>query len=127
VDPHDWRHAGRLKPAGEIGDRLEIEGTVLVIDRAVIEAGCFHDPRDAARGELLEPGSERRSTFTHGPVYAVFFHEAPTTSRAWFSRLPAQTSGRVAVLRRAAASEQLAFLIGHASLHWTRMQIELRY
>ena len=74
VDAHDRRHAGRLKPAGEIGDRLEIEGTVLVIDRAVVEARRLDDPRDAARGELLDAGSERRPSFAHGPAYAVLLH-----------------------------------------------------
>ena len=74
VDAHDRRHARGLEPAGEIGDRLKIEGAVLVVDRAVIEAGRLDDPWDAARGELLEAGSERRPPFAHGPANAVLFH-----------------------------------------------------
>src|SRR5262252_2701665 len=49
VDAHDRRHASSLEPAGEIGDRLKIEGAVLVIDRAVIEAGRLDYPRNCAR------------------------------------------------------------------------------
>src|SRR5262245_25031562 len=74
VDAHDWRHAGSLEPAGEIGDRLKIEGAVLVVDRTVIEAGRLDDPRDPARGELLEAGPKRGAPFPHGATNAVFFH-----------------------------------------------------
>src|SRR5262245_31611063 len=74
VNAYDRRHAGRLEPAGEIGDRLEIEGAVLVVDCAVIEPGRLDDPRDAARGELLEAGSECRPPFAHGAANAVLFH-----------------------------------------------------
>ena len=65
---------GRLEPAGEIGDRFEIERAVLQVDHAVVEAGRLDDPRDAARGELLEAGAERRPPFAHGPADAVLFH-----------------------------------------------------
>src|SRR5262249_18583586 len=74
VDAHDRRHAGSLEPAGKIGDRLKIKGPMLVVDRAVIEAGRLDDPRNTARGELLEAGSERRPPFAHGPANAVLFH-----------------------------------------------------
>ena len=74
VDPHDRRDVGGLEPAGEIGDRLEVEGAVLVVDRAVVEAGGLDDPRHAARRELLEPGPERGPPLAHRPPYAVLFH-----------------------------------------------------
>jgi len=51
-----------------------------VVDHAVVEAGGLDDPRDAARGELLEPGAKRGPPFAHRPSYAVVFHgsyEAP--------------------------------------------------
>jgi len=74
VDPHDRRDVGGLEPPGEIGDRLEVEGTVFVVDRAVVEAGGFDDPRHPARGELLELGPECRPPLAHRPPYAVLFH-----------------------------------------------------
>src|SRR6185312_4553241 len=54
VDAHDRRDVGGLEPAGEIGDRLEVEGAVLLVDRDVVEARRLDDPRHAARRELLE-------------------------------------------------------------------------
>ena len=57
VEAHDGRDVRGLKPARHIRDRLHVERAVLVVDRAVIEAGRFDDPGNAARGELLEPGT----------------------------------------------------------------------
>ena len=57
VEPHDGRDVRGLKPARQIRDRFHVERAVLVVDRAVIEAGRFDDPGNAARGELLEPGA----------------------------------------------------------------------
>src|SRR5262245_7043213 len=74
VDAHERRYASSLEPGSEIGDRLKIEGPVLVVDRAVIEAGRLDDPRNTARGELLEAGPERCPPFAHGPANAVLFH-----------------------------------------------------
>ena len=77
VDPHDRRDVGGLEPAGEIGDRLEVEGAVFVVDHAVIEAGGLDDPRHPARRELLEPGPKCGPPLAHRPPYAVVFHGAP--------------------------------------------------
>ena len=80
MDPHDRRDVGGLEPPGEIGDRLEVEGAVFVVDHAVVEAGGLDDPRHPARRELLEPGPERCPPLAHRPPYAVVFHgsyEAP--------------------------------------------------
>jgi len=48
VEAHDGRDVRGLKPARHIRDRLHVERAVLVVDRAVIEAGRFDDPRNAA-------------------------------------------------------------------------------
>src|SRR5215472_11863561 len=74
MDPNDSRNVGGLEPAREIGDRFHVERPVFVVDRAVIKAGRLDDPGNAARGELLEPGAQRRPPFAHRPPYAVFFH-----------------------------------------------------
>src|SRR5438128_11395244 len=74
VEPHDGRDVRGLKPARQIRDRFDVERAVLVVDRAVIEAGRLDDPGNAARGEFLEPGAQRRASFAHRPPYAVFFH-----------------------------------------------------
>jgi hypothetical protein len=49
VDARDRRNASNLQPAGEIGDCLNLEGPVLVVDRATIEAGRLDDPRNTVR------------------------------------------------------------------------------
>src|SRR5262249_50280735 len=80
VDPHDRRDVGGLEPAGEIGDRLEVEGAMFVVEHAVVEAGSLDDPRAPARRDLLDPGPQRRPPLAHRPPYAVLFHgsyEAP--------------------------------------------------
>ena len=79
VDAHDRRDVGGLEPAGEIGDRLEIERAVLVVDRDVVEAGRLDDPRHPARREFLQLGSKCCPPLAHRPSYAVLFHwhEAP--------------------------------------------------
>src|SRR5262249_54926039 len=74
-----------------------IEGPVLVVDRAVIEAGRLNDPRDTARGELLEAGPERRPPFAHGPANAVVFHGSLQVRAERSSILtsdPGSTTGR---------------------------------
>src|SRR4051794_30780429 len=95
VDPHDGRDVRGLKPARQIRDRFHVERAVLVVDRTVIEAGRLDDPGNAARGELLEPGTQRRPSFAHRPPYAVFFHDTlpALVSVGW-----AQTLGHSAVL-----------------------------
>src|SRR5260370_30853871 len=57
-----------------MGDRLEVEGAVFVVDHAVVEAGGLDDPRHPARRELLEPGPQRGPPLAHRPTYAVLFH-----------------------------------------------------
>jgi hypothetical protein len=61
ADTNDRRDVGGLKPPGEIRDRFEIEGAVLVVDHMLVEARGSHDPRASARRELLEPGAKRPS------------------------------------------------------------------
>ena len=80
VDAHDRRDVRGREPPGEIGDRFQIERAVLHVDHAVIEAGGFDDVRNAARRELLQPGSERGASLAHGPAYAVLFHVSPPYS-----------------------------------------------
>src|SRR5215831_8989290 len=74
VYPNDRRDVRGLEPARQIRDRFHVERSVFVVDRAVIETGRLDDPGNAARGELLEPGAQRRPSFAHRPPYAVFFH-----------------------------------------------------
>src|SRR5438270_11957268 len=88
VDPHDGRDVRGLEPARQIRDRLHVERAVLVVDRAVIEARRLDDPGDAARGELLEPGAERRPSFADRPAYAVFFHGSLQASFIFAHNLP---------------------------------------
>src|SRR5215472_16385513 len=75
VDPNDGRDVRGLEPARQIGDRFHVERPMFVVDRAVIKACRLDDPGNAARGEFLEPGAQRRSSFAHCPPYAVFFHD----------------------------------------------------
>ena len=56
----------------------EVEGAVLVVVHAAVEARGLDDPRHAARGELLEPGPRRRPPLAHRPPDAVVLHGRPT-------------------------------------------------
>src|SRR6516165_11097369 len=75
VEPNDGRDVRGLEPARQIRDRFHVERAVFVVDRAVIEAGRLDDPGNAARGELLEPGAQRRPPLAHRPPYAVLSHD----------------------------------------------------
>ncbi len=74
VDPHDRRNVGALKPSRKIRDRFQIERAMLVVDHAVIETGGLDDPRHAAGGEFLKPGTKRGPPLAHRSPNAVLFH-----------------------------------------------------
>src|SRR3954469_13085345 len=48
VEPNDGRDVRGLEPARQLCDRCDVERPVFVVDRAVIEAGRFDDPGNAA-------------------------------------------------------------------------------